>query len=137
MAAMLLNLSQPLLMLILPAAQAMGLSLEEFLDHAARAFLAAANPSATVDELLQVALTEAEAIEPGNHFSLDELLAPPVWAALSTGDRKHLGKMFRKHIEEKYIGLYIARTTTGKALYSRHTPATAAGAKESDRLAKL
>lgn len=78
-------------------------------------------PSVNINELIETALIAAENKSIGTEFMLTDVCPSDVWENLSGGDRKSLGKGFRKAAEsQKPTKVVFDRRTTGnKAVYKR------------------
>jgi hypothetical protein len=59
--------------------------------------------------------------EIGSEFKLIDLCTDEDWEALSGGERKSLGKGFRKAVEGMSLPIakYVRRTSSNKAVYKR------------------
>ncbi|WP_062175091.1 DUF1413 domain-containing protein [Burkholderia sp. PAMC 26561] len=80
-----------------------------------------AEDKSTVADTVAKAIEAARAILPGNTFHLDDICSPDDWSALNGGERKILGKAFRKAVEtgSPAIARHIGRTSGNKAIYER------------------
>lgn len=73
--------------------------------------------STAVEVALQAAMSGATALCTGSEFSLDEVLPDGQWAAMSAGERKSLGRRFRKEAESQRIAEWLRRNSANKAIY--------------------
>ena len=75
----------------------------------------------TVADTVAKAIEAARAIPAGSTFHLDDICSPDDWSALNGGERKILGKAFRKAVEtgSPAIARHVGRTSGNKAIYER------------------
>ena len=107
-------------------AQEQEVSLDTFISDAVNAALANPSPSlvrppVNVEHLISSAVERACAKASGSEFMLFDLCAQEDWEGLSGGERKSLGKGFRKAVElmEPPVAVYLRRTSGNKAVYQR------------------
>ena len=72
-----------------------------------------------LDLLVNQAIQNAEKKVSGDEFHINDVCSDQVWEQLSSGERKRLGRLFRKEIESKKIAKFLRRTTGNKAIYER------------------
>jgi uncharacterized protein DUF1413 len=70
---------------------------------------------------LAQALDRARAKEKGARFTVPELFPREEWRLVASGDRKTLGKLFRREAEagKSPIARHVGRNKTNQAIYSR------------------
>ncbi|KTB69972.1 MULTISPECIES: DUF1413 domain-containing protein [Pseudomonas] len=73
--------------------------------------------SKSLNAFLQEAIRGAGAIEKMTEFSFDDVLGREDWNRLSGGDRKSLGRSFRKEVERLGIAVWLRRNSANKAIY--------------------
>jgi plasmid stability protein len=66
---------------------------------------------------LDEAIRGVDAIENMAEFSFDDVLGSENWNRLSGGDRKSLGRSFRKEVERLGIAVWLRRNSANKAIY--------------------
>lgn len=126
MAKLFVEIDDALLSRVLIDSQEQEISLDTFISEALNAALASPNPvparkAVNVDDLIASAVDRVRAKEIGSEFMLIDLCTDEDWEALSGGERKSLGKGFRKAVEgiEPPIAKYVRRTSSNKAVYKR------------------
>ena len=72
-----------------------------------------------LDSIINQAIQNAEKKVSGDEFHINDVCSDQVWEQLSSGERKRLGRLFRKEIESKKIAKFLRRTTGNKAIYER------------------
>ncbi|KKN97477.1 hypothetical protein LCGC14_0155960 [marine sediment metagenome] len=73
--------------------------------------------STLVDNVLVAAVEGISLIESGKQFSLDDVIDQESWDGMTGGERKSLGKRFRKLVESQGIANWVDRTSGNKAIY--------------------
>ena len=126
MAKLFVEIDDALLSHVLIDSQEQEISLDTFISEALNAALASPNPaparkSVNVEDLIASAVGHASTKEIGAEFMLIDLCANEDWEALSGGERKSLGKGFRKAVESLAppVAKYVRRTSSNKAVYKR------------------
>ena len=126
MAKLLVDIEDALLSRVLVESQEQEVSLETFINEALASVLAGGTPapvrkSVNVEALIAHAIAQVETKEPQSEFMLVDLCTGDDWEALSGGERKSLGKGFRKAVESQIppIAQYVRRTSSNKAVYKR------------------
>lgn len=126
MAKLLLDIEDALLAKVLAESQEQEISLETFIHEALGNVLAGETPtpvrkSVNVEALIAHAISQVELKAPQSEFMLVDLCTEEDWEALSGGERKSLGKGFRKAVESQSppIAAYVRRTSSNKAVYKR------------------
>ena len=76
---------------------------------------------APASALLDLVVQRAVGIPVGVEFHLDDVCDKADWEALTPGERKILGKSFRKAVESHIpqIAEHVGRTSGNKAIYRR------------------
>ena len=72
-----------------------------------------------LDSIINQAIQNAGEKVSGDEFHINDVCSDQVWEQLSSGERKRLGRLFRKEIESKKIAKFLRRTTGNKAIYER------------------
>ena len=72
-----------------------------------------------LDLLVNQAIQNAEKKVSGDEFHINDVCSDQIWGQLSSGERKRLGRLFRKEVESKKIAKFLRRTSTNKAIYER------------------
>lgn len=126
MAKLFVEIDDAILSRVLIDSQEQEISLDTFISEALNAALANPNPvparkSVNVDDLIASAVDHVRTKEVRSEFMLIDLCANEDWEALSGGERKSLGKGFRKAVEsmDPPIAVYVRRTSSNKAVYQR------------------
>lgn len=73
--------------------------------------------SKSLGAFLHEAIRGVDAIEKMAEFSFDDVLCSEDWNRLSGGDRKSLGRSFRKEVERLGIAVWLRRNSANKAIY--------------------
>ena len=124
MTQIIIDLDDASLRAALATSQKRNISLDELISEALRLQededTEEVSPKPLVGDLVQTAISAANKIEIGKIFHLDELFTPDEWESLGPGDRKSLGKIFRREIEEEGIAEHVGRTSANKAKYKRN-----------------
>jgi len=124
MARLIIEIDDLTLSKALLESQEQEVSLDVFINETLAAMLAeqksATNKPLSADEILQNAVKRAKDIPVGEQFTLVDLCVED-WEILSSGDRKRLGKEFRKAVENSkpITAEHIGRTSSNKSLYKR------------------
>ena len=121
------GIDESLLVRVLAASLAQGKGFEDFLEAALRTAVGepVGQVSTPVQEsasaLLMLAVQRAAAISAGTEFHLDDVCEIADWETLAPGERKILGKSFRKAVEGHTppIAKHVGRTSGNKAIYRR------------------
>lgn len=126
MAKLFVEIDDALLSRVLIDSQEQEISLDTFISEALNAALASPNPvpvrkTVNVDDMIASAVDRVRTKEIGLEFMLIDLCTDDDWEALSGGERKSLGKGFRKAVESLAppIAKYVRRTSSNKAVYKR------------------
>ena len=126
MAKLIVEIDDVLLSKTLIDVQEQEVSLDTFIAEALNAALASPTPatprrSVDVDDLIASAVESVRAVKVGTEFMLVELCAEKDWDALTGGERKSLGKGFRKAVESMDVPIarHVRRTSSNKAVYER------------------
>jgi len=126
MAKLFLEVDDALLARVLSESQEQEISLDKFISEALDAALASPNPVpakkvVNVDSLIASAVDRVHTKQIGSEFMLVDLCTDEDWEALSGGERKSLGKGFRKAVEgmKPPVASYVRRTSANKAVYKR------------------
>jgi hypothetical protein len=125
MTKLIIEIDDSLLSKALMESQEQEVSLDTFINEALTAALAEpiAQPRKTVsiDTILQNAVEQAKSLKVGTKFLLADICSFEDWESLSSGERKSLGKGFRKTVEgsEPQIAEHVGRTSGNKAIYRR------------------
>ena len=72
-----------------------------------------------LDSIINQAIQNAGEKVSGDEFHINDVCSDQVWEQLSSGERKRLGRLFRKEVESKKIAKFLIRTTGNKAIYER------------------
>lgn len=72
-----------------------------------------------LEEVLNEAVTAAQAKPAGAKFLLKDLCDPQVWVCLTAGERKGFGKRFRKVVEDGGIAEHCEKSSSNQAIYQR------------------
>lgn len=72
-----------------------------------------------LSRVLRASVEQARHLATGKEFHLDEVCPVGDWKTLSPGERKSLGKLFRKALVDEAIASFAGRTSTNKAIYIR------------------
>lgn len=73
----------------------------------------------SLDELLDYAINTAHNKTPGERFLLKDVCNQDSWAAITTGERKIFGKVFRRSVEALLIAELVDKTSSNQAIYKR------------------
>lgn len=126
MAKLFVEIDDTLLSRVLIDSQEQGINLNTFITDALNTALASPNlilprKTVNVDDVIKRAINIARSKDVGSEFMLRELCTDDDWEALSGGEHKSLGKLFRKAVEgiTPPIAAYAYRTSSNKAVYKR------------------
>ncbi|SER53239.1 MULTISPECIES: DUF1413 domain-containing protein [Pseudomonas] len=75
--------------------------------------------STLVETTLHEAIQGLDKIPSGEEFFLEDVLDSQAWSAMSNGERKSLGRRFRKAVESKGLAEWQRRNYANKAVYKR------------------
>ena len=77
--------------------------------------------SVKIDDILQNALRIVQSKRRGERFFLKDICDAQDWERISGGERKSLGKSFRKAVESSNhpIARHVGRTSSNQAIYER------------------
>lgn len=113
-----IQIKEDLLFALLTQARKNGSTVEVAIDDILREALDDPDlESKSLGAFLHVAIRGVEAIEKMAEFSLDDVLGNEDWNRLSGGDRKSLGRSFRKEVERLGIAVWLRRNSANKAIY--------------------
>lgn len=105
------------------AAKTAKLSVDQFVLYAVREKLNAGVDPATENEIFDYvgqALDEAQALRPGEQFTVGELCGHlDWWSSINPGDRKKLGKIFKRRFIEEKIGALLGKRPDNHLIYAR------------------
>lgn len=81
----------------------------------------AASSNGKSETVLETALDRARVRKKGDQFTVRELYSREEWEKLTSGDRKSLGKQFRREAEagKSQIARHVGRNDANQAIYSR------------------
>ena len=126
MAELFLDMDDALLSRVLLDSQEQDVSLDTVISEALNAALASPSPvsarkAVNVDDVIASAVDRVRTKEVGSEFMLIDMCTDGDWEALSGGERKSLGKGFRKAVEgtETPIAKYVRRTSSNKTVCER------------------
>lgn len=83
-----------------------------------------------VADVLEACLKKVRKLKVGEMFTLDDVISPQAWDAMSSGDRKSFGKRFRKEAESAGLAEWETRNSANKAIYKRSPGQPAPGEKQ-------
>lgn len=124
MAQIILTLDDNILSRVLLEAIEQESTLEDYLSDAiAQVLEIPVEKKAVVDieRIIETALHIAATKQVGDEFLLSDVCGVDDWASMGGGERKQLGKGFRKAVENRasHIAVFMKRTTGNKAVYKR------------------
>ena len=129
MATLSITLSDSILAAALTEATTRNIPLEVFIESAIRGAISSPtvqpslqpNRTDNIETLLQSAVSAARSKPAGTKFFVQELCNPQDWESTTPGERKVLGKKFRKIVEcqDDWIAKHIDRTASNQAIYQR------------------
>lgn len=73
------------------------------------------------EEVVKLALGKVRELPANQEFTLDDVIDQATWHKMSTGDRKSLGKGFRKQAEASGLAKWADRNSSNKAIYIRQS----------------
>lgn len=95
-----------------------GITVDELIDELLRESLEQPMPeSVDLARILEASLDYVRALQPDFQFTLEDVIAQPDWDAMSSGDRKSFGKLFRKQAESLGLAEWVRRSSGNKAIY--------------------
>lgn len=113
-----IQIKEDLLLALLTQARKNGSTVEVVIDEILRDALDDPDlESKSLGAFLALAIDGVDAIENMAEFSLDDVLGYEEWNRLSGGDRKSLGRSFRKEVERLGIAVWLRRNSANKAIY--------------------
>ena len=125
MTQILIEVDDALLSAALIESQEQQITLDTFINEAIKTILADPNSPApkpiSIDTILKNTVECAKKTPQGHEFLLVDICTDDDWNALSSGERKSLGKGFRKAVEtaSPQIAEHVRRTNSNKAVYRR------------------
>ena len=127
MATLIVEIDDALLSKSLIDAQEQEIPLDKFISDALSVALTSPLTPSTnhkavnVESVINSAVEGARRKDKGTEFMLVDICAGEDWDALSGGERKSLGKGFRKAVEgiTPPIAEFVRRTSSNKAVYKR------------------
>lgn len=115
-----IQIQDDLLSTLLTHAQEAGSSVESFIEETLREALSQPAAENTVVEGLLLAAIEGVAqIKSNAEFSLDDVIDAGDWDLMTGGERKSLGRRFRKEAEGSGIAKWLRRNSGNKAIYQK------------------
>lgn len=115
-----IQIQDDLLAVLLARAHEASATVESFLDETLREALDQPVAESTiVDGLLLSAIEGVQKVEAGAEFSIDDVLEEEQWNSMTNGERKSLGRRFRKEAEGAGIAEWLRRSTGNKAIYKK------------------
>lgn len=113
-----IQIKDDLLLALLTQAKKNGSTLEVAIDDILRDAIDDPDlESKSLGAFLHEAICGVEAIKEMAEFSLDDVLGYENWNRLGGGDRKSLGRSFRKEVERLGIAVWLRRNSANKAIY--------------------
>ena len=92
--------------------------LETFIDEVLREHIDAPGiEDRGIDLFLNLAIEGVSKINKMTEFSIDDVLSSQEWRRLSPGQRKSLGRSFRKELTRLGIASWLRRDSANKAIY--------------------
>ena len=92
--------------------------LETFIDEVLREHIDAPGiEDRGIDLFLNLAIEGVSKINKMTEFSIDDVLSNEEWRRLSPGQRKSLGRSFRKELTRLGIASWLRRDSANKAIY--------------------
>jgi len=113
-----IDVEEPLMEKVLAECTLRGITLDSFASLAFKLPLMQSNAASS---LLPKLVASARALPSGSEFHLAKLCPASDWRAIGAGERKSLGKGFRKEVEGATppIARHIGRTSNSQAIYQR------------------
>lgn len=113
-----IQIQDDLLITLLTQAKESGSSVEGFIEDTLREALDQPVVESTlVETFLELAIQGVMAMKTQAEFSLDEVLGDGDWNKMTGGERKSLGRRFRKEAERLGIARWLRRNSANKAIY--------------------
>lgn len=125
MSKLIIEVEESLLSKVLIECQKQKVDLDNFIKDALAARLSnqelSNNISISVPDVLRKTCEKARAMPLGREFLLMDICDKSDWVSLSSGERKTLGKQFKKMVEGTIppIAKYVRRTSSNKAVYMK------------------
>lgn len=126
MTKLIVEIDDALLSRALIESQDQEISLDTFISESLKTTLESSSPipirkTVNIEDVIASAVKQVRTREINSEFLLIDLCSNEDWEALSSGERKSLGKGFRKEVENMQppIAKYIRRTSSNKAVYKR------------------
>lgn len=95
-----------------------GSSIEDVIDELLREALEQPQvESVNVSKILAESLANVRNMHPDTEFTLEDVVSKESWEAMSGGDRKSFGKLFRKETESSELAEWKRRSSGNKAIY--------------------
>ena len=121
MAQILINIDDNLLSLLLGQCNGQGSSLEQHVNILLRSALSSLEEYQEKDfeDIFQNILDRVQNLEQGTKFTLTDICIENDWKSLGSGERKTLGKKFRKVVEnnDPQLAVVFERDTNNKSVY--------------------
>jgi hypothetical protein len=113
-----IELQNDVLAALLERTRANGTAIEDVVDDLLREALEQPQvESIDIHEILDESLARLREMKPDSEFSLEDVISSQSWEAMSTGDRKSFGKLFRKEAERAGLAEWQRRSSGNKAIY--------------------
>lgn len=125
MTQIIIELEDSLLSASLIESQEQQISLDLFINEAIKSMLTEPNlpiqKPIKIEDILENTVECAKRKVTGEEFLLVDICTNDNWNSLSSGERKSLGKEFRKAVENAtpQIARHVRRTSSNKAVYQR------------------
>jgi hypothetical protein len=125
MARLLIEIDDVLLAWVMCEAQAREVSLDVFINDAISTIQTKsnlpANKSVSANDILSRLIERTTEIAAGEKFTLIDICEVEDWESISGGERKGLGRNFRKAVEGviPQIARLVDKTSSNKAIYER------------------
>lgn len=125
MSQLLIELSDELLAKALVESQEQQIELNMFIHEALLHYLGEENlpkrVSIGIETIIANAVTKVKDFQVGDEFMLHDICTETDWNSLGSGERKKLGRIFRKTVEDNAppIANWIRRTSGNKAVYKK------------------
>lgn len=115
-----IQIKEDLLLALLTQARKNGSTVEAAIDDILREALDDPDlENQSLGAFLHEAIRGVETIEKDAEFSFDDVLGDANWNRLSGGERKSLGRSFRKEVERLGIAAWLRRNSANKAIYMK------------------
>ncbi|MBC3271917.1 DUF1413 domain-containing protein [Pseudomonas sp. SWRI81] len=113
-----LDIKNDVLTALLARSRDTGSSVEDVMDELLREALEQPQiESIDIAEILAESLASVRKMNPDTEFTLEDVVSKESWMAMSTGDRKSFGKLFRKETENSELAEWMRRSSGNKAIY--------------------